>query len=175
MKKNTFFVGTLAMLLVFGFLLTGCASLFFKQKAITIKTKSRGESGIVRIYERSKIAALTDDKGAIVYNGELPARVPITIRGGQFIVEYTDSEGNPATKVIGAALNPWVILDAASLFGLVVDLVTGNMFSYHFSDKRIPISYQAWDEFHTEAWIVEGIPPQIAEEQLVLIGHLNDE
>jgi hypothetical protein len=107
-----------------------------------------------------------------VYNGELPARVQVTIRAGQFVVEYTDPEGNPATKVIGATLNPFVILDTGSIVGLIIDLITGNIFSYHFSNKKIPISYERQDVIHSEAWIVEGIPPQI-EGQLVLIGTLN--
>jgi hypothetical protein len=154
--------------------LTGCATLF-KQKAVTIKTQSGGESGTVKIYERSKIAALTDDKGAVVYNGELPARVPVTITGGQFVVEYTDKEGNPATKVIGAAINPLLILDTGAVIGLVVDLITGNIFSYHLSNKKIPIGFHYQDEIHLSAWIIEGVPPHIPERQLTLIGKLNGE
>jgi hypothetical protein len=153
--------------------LTGCATLF-RQKAVTIKTKSGGESGTVKIYERSKIAALAGDKGAIVYNGELPARVPVTITGGQFVVEYTDKEGNPATKVIGAAINPLLILDSTFVVGLVVDLITGNIFSYHLSNKKIPIGFHYQDEIYWSAWIVAGVPPQIPEEQLTVIGKLND-
>ncbi|MDR2740143.1 MAG: hypothetical protein LBB68_09995 [Treponema sp.] len=153
--------------------LTSCATLF-TQKAITIKTKSGGESGTVKIYEGSKIAALTDDKGAIVYNGELPARVPVTISGGQFVVEYTDKDGNPATKVIGAVINPLLILDGSYIVGLVVDLITGNIFSYHFSNKKIPVSFQYQDEIRLFAWVGEGVPPGIPQQQLALIGKLND-
>jgi ABC-type glycerol-3-phosphate transport system substrate-binding protein len=145
----------------------------FLAMAETIKTKSGGESGTVKIYERSKIDAVAGNKGAIVYNGELPARVPITIRGGQFVVEYTDKDGNAATKVIGAAINPLLILDGSYVIGLIIDLVTGNIFSYHLSNKKIPINYHYQDVIYTDAWIIEGIPPQMAG-QLVLIGKVGE-
>jgi hypothetical protein len=107
-----------------------------------------------------------------VYNGELPARVPVTISGGQFVVEYTDKDGNPATKVIGALINPLLILDSGSVIGLVVDLLTGNILSYHLANKKIPINFQYQDEIHLSAWIVEGVPSQIPERQLSVIGKL---
>jgi hypothetical protein len=166
-KKSILFLG---IVLCVG--LTSCATLF-TQKAVTIKTKSGAESGTVKIYERSKIAALVDDKGAVVYNGELPARVPVTITGGQFVVEYTDTDGSPATKVIGAVINPLLILDAAYIIGIVVDLITGNIFSYHLANKKIPINFQYQDEIHLNAWVGEGVPPQIPAQQLTVIGKLN--
>jgi hypothetical protein len=168
-KKSILFLG---IVLCAG--LTSCATMF-PQKAVTIKTQSGGESGTVKIYERSKIAALAGDKGAIVYNGELPARVPVTIAGGQFVVEYTDKDEKPATKVIGAVLSPWVIIDTCSVVGIVVDLITGNIFSYHFSNKKIPVNFQYQDEIHLIAWVGEGVPPGIPPQQLALIGKLNDE
>lgn len=179
MAKKTSFFGTSAIAPVLGFVLvlavmfTGCATIF-SQKSTTIKTASGDESGDVTIYERSKIDAVAGNKGASVYKGPLPARVPITIKAGQFVVEFTDKDGNAATKVIGATLNPFVILDAASLVGIIVDVVTGNIFSYHLANKKVPISYQTWGEIRSEAWIIEGIPSQMAD-QLVLVGYITDQ
>jgi hypothetical protein len=172
MAKKSLLV--LSFVVCFG--LTSCATLF-KSKTVTIKTQSGDESGPVKIFERSKAAALVkpDDKGAMVFTGELPARVPVTISAGQFIVEYTDKDGKPATHIIKAAINPFLILDTSYLVGVIVDVVTGNIFSYHLSNKKIPISFQNRPEtIHSTAWFVEGIPPQMME-QLVLIGRVTGE
>jgi hypothetical protein len=167
-KKECFMKNTVncfgIMVLVFGMLFASCGTIM-KKKAITVNTES-GTAAEVRI----------EQDGVNLYSGPLPARINVRDLSqvnplASINVHYTDNNGNPAVFEIKKSFNWWFIGSTATLVFWVVDIITGSVYTYNFSNTKVPISFN-YDQPETELWFIEGIPPQMME-HLVFVGNMD--
>jgi len=119
------------VLITLTLVVNGCATVF-PNKETTLRAES-GANRTVTVLEN----------GVSIYNGPLPARFPVK-QGvlNTYTVQYTTPEGEVQEFTIDRKFNWWVILDGSWIVGLVVDLVTGNIFHIP-KTTTLPINYSA--------------------------------
>jgi hypothetical protein len=162
-------LGMLVIALVFGISFTSCGTIM-KAKTVTVKSES-GTAAQVTI----------EQDGINLYSGPLPARIDVSKSGAlstanpmaSIKVNYTDKDGNPATFEIKKTFNWWVLGDiGGAALPIIIDIVTGSVFTFNFSKKVVPISYN-YQQPEMELWLVDYIPPQMLED-LTFVGNMGD-
>ena len=149
----------LAMALVFGTLFTSCGTIM-KKKQITVTAESGAAAAVTIVQD-----------GINLYSGPLPARIDVSKTGALskanpkavIIVNYTDRNGNQAVFEIKKTFNWWALgsLGGAGV-GIVVDVITGSIFTYNFSKTAVPISLN-YAQPETEIWFADAITLQMME------------
>lgn len=154
MANKKFQLGLLV--LVFVLLFDSCGTLFHTRKA-KVKASS-GSNATVQVLEN----------GVQIYNGPLPAQIPVKNKRS-YSIQYTTENGEARAISIGQSFNGWFI--GSIILGFlpaIVDLVTGNVTQVR-KTTNLPISYS--DDYSPMIILLgENIPYH---QDLEVIGNFN--